>query len=97
MIASVISSAKQLSSVFEDSKTRRIPGLYGELSDLVRDIPHQMDDMVSSSRILVMAVQKFHGFPWVVTIKRLANQIQAFTEDIKDDAMKFYNVRFVPC
>jgi hypothetical protein len=90
IVSPIVQAAKRMSAIFESAKARK--GVFGEVTESVKNIPTQMERLVEASTEFVTKMNNLDGVPVFRHAKDLANKIQSFAESVNSDAVEFYNV-----
>ncbi|KAL3857351.1 hypothetical protein ACJMK2_012027 [Sinanodonta woodiana] len=89
IIGPIIQSVKGMSDNFKSSSGEST-SVFASLSDSIRDIPLQTKKFLEASIKLTSLLDRFHGLPLISRAKYVAFKLQSLAEDIKNDALIFY-------
>ena len=91
IISPIVEANNKMQENFR-SEDGTVRSIYAPLTDMIRNLPLHGGDLLKSSIELVRTLEKYEGLPWISTAKHVAYKLQSFAEDVKNDALDFYNV-----
>ena len=93
LVKPLVDSVKGLSKIFDDSSKLTGGGIFKQLTDSIKPIPDVAEHLAHASEQLQNLQEQVHGLPWIYKLQQVTTKMQGFTEDIKEDAMNFYEVK----
>ncbi|KAK3589128.1 hypothetical protein CHS0354_017094 [Potamilus streckersoni] len=89
IIGPIVQSVKGMSDNFKSSSGES-RSVFQSLSDAIRTIPSQTKKFLDASIKLTSLLDRFQGLPLISRAKYVAFKLQSLAEDIKNDALNFY-------